>query len=182
MSRIGRLPVVCPDKVVVTVDESNLVTVVGPKGTLSRSMHKDMKITVDEKEQKIVVTRPSDEKEHRALHGLTRALINNMVVGVSNGFQKGLDLVGVGYRAQAQGKKLLLTVGYSHPVEMEEVPGITYETPAANKIFVKGIDKELVGLVAAKIRDVRKPEPYKGKGIRYENEVVKIKEGKTGKK
>lgn len=182
MSRIGRLPVVYSEKVSVTVNEDNLVTVTGPKGTLSRGMHKDMKINVDEKERKILVTRPSDKKEHRALHGLTRALINNMVVGVSDGFQKGLDLVGVGYRAQVQGKKLVLTVGYSHPVEMEEVQGVAYETPAANKIFVKGIDKELVGQIAAKIRDVRKPEPYKGKGIRYEGEFVKIKEGKTGKK
>lgn len=182
MSRIGRLPVVYPEKVKVSVDSNNVVIVAGPKGTLTRGMHKDMKITVDDKERKVVVTRPSDVKEHRALHGLTRALINNMVVGVSEGFQKGLDLVGVGYRAQVQGKKLVLTVGYSHPVEIEEVAGITFETPAANKILVKGIDRELVGLTAAKIRDVRSPEPYKGKGIRYENEFVRIKEGKTGKK
>lgn len=182
MSRIGRLPVVYPDKVKVAIDNKNVVTVAGPKGTLVKGMHKDMKITVDEKERKVLVARPSDDKEHKALHGLTRALINNMVTGVSEGFQKGLDLVGVGYRAQVQGKKLVLTVGYSHPVEIDEVPGITYETPAANKILVKGIDKELVGLVAAKIRDVRSPEPYKGKGIRYEKEFVRIKEGKTGKK
>lgn len=182
MSRIGKLPVVYPDKVKVAVDDENVVTVTGPKGTLVKEMNKDMKITVDEKERKVTVTRSSDDKAHKALHGLTRALINNMVIGVSKGFEKGLDLVGVGYRAQAQGKKLVLTVGYSHPVEMGEVPGITYETPAANKILVKGIDKELVGLIAAKIREVRTPEPYKGKGIRYENEFVKIKEGKTGKK
>lgn len=180
MSRIGRLPVVIPQGVTVTIDDNNLVTAKGPKGTLTREMHKDIKINIED--GKIIVTRPSDQKEHRALHGLTRALINNMVVGVNSGFQKGLDLVGVGYRAQVQGKKLVLTVGYSHPVEMEEVAGITYETPSANKILVKGIDKELVGLVAAKIREVRSPEPYKGKGIRYENEVVRTKEGKTGKK
>lgn len=182
MSRIGRLPVVYPDKVKVSVDENNVVTVTGPKGTLTRGMHKDISINIDENERKVVVTRPSDVKEHRALHGLTRALIKNMVVGVSDGYQKGLDLVGVGYRAAVSGKKLVLTVGYSHPVEIDEVPGITYETPAPNKILVKGIDKEAVGLIAAKIREVRSPEPYKGKGIRYENEVVKTKEGKTGKK
>ena len=180
MSRIGKLPVVIPQGVNVTVDDANVITVNGPKGTLTKGMHKDMIIALED--GKIVVTRPSDEKEHRALHGLTRALINNMVTGVTLGFQKSLDLVGVGYRAQVQGKKLVLTVGYSHPVEMEEVPGIAYETPATNKIFVKGIDKELVGQIAAKIRGVRSPEPYKGKGIRYEKEVVRTKEGKTGKK
>jgi large subunit ribosomal protein L6 len=180
MSRIGKLPVVIPQGVNVTIDKNNVVTVKGPKGTLTREMHKDMNIAVEG--GKVLVTRPSDEKEHRALHGLTRALLKNMVTGVTDGYQKGLDLVGVGYRAQVQGKKLVLTVGYSHPVEMEEISGITYETPAANKILVKGIDKELVGQVAANIRDVRKPEPYKGKGIKYENEVVRTKEGKTGKK
>lgn len=182
MSRIGKLPVVYPDKVKVAVDKNNIVTVTGPKGTLTKGMHKDMNITIDEKERKIIVTRPDDEKEHRALHGLTRALIKNMVTGVSEGFQKGLDLVGVGYRAQVSGKKLVLTVGYSHPVEINEIAGITFETPTPNKILIKGIDKELVGQVASNIRDVRRPEPYKGKGIRYENEVVRIKEGKTGKK
>jgi ribosomal protein L6, bacterial type len=180
MSRIGKLPVVIPAGVNVTVGENNVVTVKGPKGTITREMHKDMKIALED--GKLLVTRPSDEKEHRALHGLTRALLKNMVTGVTEGFQKGLDLVGVGYRAQVTGKKLVLTVGYSHPVEVNEVPGITYETPTPNKILIKGIDKELVGLQAAKIREVRSPEPYKGKGIRYENEVVKIKEGKTGKK
>lgn len=182
MSRIGKLPVVYPDKVKVAVDKNNIVTVTGPKGTLTKGMHKDMNITIDEKERKIIVTRPDDEKEHRALHGLTRALIKNMVTGVSEGFQKGLDLVGVGYRAQVSGKKLVLTVGYSHPVEIDEIAGITFETPTPNKILIKGIDRELVGQVASNIRDVRRPEPYKGKGIRYENEVVRIKEGKTGKK
>lgn len=180
MSRIGRLPVVIPQGVTVTVGDDNVVTVKGAKGTLTRGMHKDINISIED--DKVVVTRPSDKKDHRALHGLTRALIKNMVVGVTEGFQKGLDLVGVGYRAQLQGKKLVLTIGYSHPVEMEEVPGITYETPAANKILVKGIDKELVGHVAAKIREARPPEPYHGKGIKYDTEVVKTKEGKTGKK
>lgn len=180
MSRIGRLPIVIPQGVTVTIDDNNAVTVKGPKGTLTREFNKDIKISIED--DKIVVTRPSDVKEHRALHGLTRALINNMVTGVTAGFQKGLDLVGVGYRAQVQGKKLVLTIGYSHPVEFEEVAGITYETPAANKILIKGIDKELVGHMAAKIREVRPPEPYHGKGIKYDTEVVRTKEGKTGKK
>ncbi|HBM81683.1 MAG: 50S ribosomal protein L6 [Clostridiales bacterium] len=182
MSRIGKLPVVYSDKVEVTVDGNNVVTVAGPRGTLKREMHKDIIINVDENERKVIVKRQSDDKEHKALHGLTRALIRNMVVGVTDGFQKVLDLVGVGYRAQMQGKKLVLTLGFSHPVEVDEVPGVTFETPAANKIIIKGNDKELVGLITAKIRDIRSPEPYKGKGIRYENERVKIKEGKTGKK
>lgn len=180
MSRIGRLPVVIPEGVNVTIGDNNVVTVKGPKGTLTREMHENMKIYMED--GKVFVNRPDDEKENKALHGLTRALVNNMIIGVTDGFQKSLDLVGVGYRAQVQGKKLVLTVGYSHPVEMEEVPGITYETPAPNKILVKGIDKEMVGLMAAKIRDVRRPEPYKGKGIRYTDEVVRTKEGKTGKK
>ncbi|KPU42618.1 50S ribosomal protein L6 [Oxobacter pfennigii] len=180
MSRIGKLPVVIPQGVAVNVDAENVITVKGPKGTLTKGMHKDISINIED--DKIVVTRPDDQKEHRALHGLTRALIKNMVTGVTDGFQKGLDLVGVGYRAAVNGKKLVLTVGYSHPVEMGEINGITYETPSPNKILVKGIDKELVGLIAAQIREVRPPEPYKGKGIKYETEVVKTKEGKTGKK
>jgi large subunit ribosomal protein L6 len=180
MSRIGRLPVVIPKGVTVDIGDGNVVTVKGPKGTLAKGMHKNMTIAVED--GRVIVSRPNDEKENRALHGLTRALVKNMVTGVTDGFQKGLDLVGVGYRAQVQGKKLVLTVGYSHPVEMEEIPGITYEAPAPNKIFVKGIDRELVGLVAARIRDVRKPEPYKGKGIKYENEVVRRKESNKGKK
>lgn len=180
MSRIGRLPVVFPDNVKVDLAKDNVITVTSPKGTLSRKMHKDMKITVED--NKIIVSRPDDEREHRALHGLTRALIKNMVTGVTDGYQKALDLVGVGYRAQVQGKKLVLTVGYSHPVEIEPLEGITFETPTPNKILVKGMDKEKVGFMAANIREVRSPEPYKGKGIKYENEVVRRKEGKTGKK
>lgn len=180
MSRIGRLPIAIPNGVTFTVTPENVVTVKGPKGQLEKTMNKDMKITVQDTE--VVVTRPSDDKEHRALHGLTRALLNNMVVGVSEGYQKNLELVGVGYRAQLQGKKLVMNLGYSHPVEIVPVEGVTFETPAATKIVVKGIDKEKVGDMAADIRKWRVPEPYKGKGIKYENEVIKRKEGKTGKK
>jgi ribosomal protein L6, bacterial type len=143
-------------------------------------MHKDINIAIED--NAVVVTRPSDVKEHRALHGLTRALVNNMIKGVTEGYQKSLELVGVGYRAQLQGKKLVMNLGFSHPVEVEPVEGIVFETPAPNKVIVKGIDKEIVGAVAADIRTWRKPEPYKGKGIKYDNEVIRRKEGKTGKK
>lgn len=180
MSRIGRMPIAIPAGVTITVTPDNVVTVKGAKGQLTKAMSKDINIAVED--NSIVVTRPSDAKEHRALHGLTRALLNNMVKGVSEGYQKSLDLIGVGYRAQVQGKKLVMNLGYSHPVEIEAVEGITFETPAANKVVVKGIDKEVVGEVAANIRSWRKPEPYKGKGIKYENEVIRRKEGKTGKK
>lgn len=180
MSRIGKLPIAIPNGVTVTVAPENVVTVKGPKGQLVKTMHKDMSIAVENNE--VVVTRPSDERHHKALHGLTRALINNMVVGVTEGYKKTLELVGVGYRVQLQGKKLVMNLGYSHPVEIEEVAGIKYETPATNKVVVSGIDKELVGAVAANIRTWRKPEPYKGKGIKYDNEVIRRKEGKTGKK
>ncbi|HAZ37186.1 MAG TPA: 50S ribosomal protein L6 [Clostridiaceae bacterium] len=180
MSRIGRLPVAVVSGVTVTVDDNNLVTVKGPKGTISRQMNKAMDIKVADNQ--VHVSRPDDEKKNKALHGLTRALINNMVTGVTNGYQKNLEIVGIGYKAQKQGKKLILNVGYSHPVEIEEVEGITLEVPAAAQIVVKGVDKELVGQVAARIRDVRKPEPYGGKGIKYSDEVVRRKEGKTGKK
>ena len=179
MSRIGRLPVAIPAGVTVTVTPDNVVTVKGAKGQLVRTMHKDMKIAVED--NSVVVTRPSEDKNHRALHGLTRALIQNMVTGVTEGFTKTLELVGVGYRAQLKGKKLVLNLGYSHPVEIDEVEGVTFETPDANKILVKGIDKEVVGAVAADIRTWRKPEPYKGKGIKYSGEVIRRKEGKTGK-
>lgn len=180
MSRVGRLPIAIPNGVTVTVTPDNVVTVKGPKGQLVKAMSKDMNIAIDN--NAVVVTRPSDVKEHRALHGLTRALINNMVKGVSEGYQKTLELIGVGYRAQIQGKKLVMNLGFSHPVEIEALEGITFETPAANKVIIKGIDKELVGDMAADIRAWRRPEPYKGKGIRYENEVIRRKEGKTGKK
>ncbi|WP_139905857.1 50S ribosomal protein L6 [Clostridium thermarum] len=180
MSRIGRLPIAIPAGVTVTVTPDNVVTVKGPKGQLVKSMHKDIKIAVEN--NTVIVTRPSDVKEHRALHGLTRALVNNMIKGVSEGYQKTLELIGVGYRAQLQGKKLVMNLGFSHPVEVEPVEGIVFETPAPNKVVVKGIDKEIVGAVAADIRTWRKPEPYKGKGIKYDNEVIRRKEGKTGKK
>ena len=180
MSRVGRLPIAVPAGVTVTVAADNVVTVKGPKGQLVKAMHKDMCIAVEN--NAVVVTRPSDQKEHRALHGLTRALVNNMVIGVHEGYQKTLELIGVGYRAQLQGKKLVMSLGYSHPVEIEAVEGIVFETPATNKVIVRGIDKELVGAVAADIRTWRKPEPYKGKGIKYDNEVIRRKEGKTGKK
>lgn len=180
MSRIGRMPIAIPSGVTVNVTPDNVVTVKGPKGQLIRTMHKDMNIAIENNH--VVVSRPSDVKEHRALHGLTRALLNNMVKGVTEGYQKTLELVGVGYRASLQGKKLVMSLGYSHPVEVEPVEGVTFETPAPNKVIVKGIDKEIVGAVAADIRTWRMPEPYKGKGIKYENEVIRRKEGKTGKK
>jgi large subunit ribosomal protein L6 len=180
MSRVGRLPIAVPSGVTITVTPDNVVTVKGPKGQLVKAMHKDINIALED--NAVVVTRPSDNKDHRALHGLTRALLNNMVTGVTQGYQKTLDLVGVGYRATLQGKKLVMNLGFSHPVEVEPREGVVFETPAANKVIVKGIDKELVGAVAADIRTWRKPEPYKGKGIKYDNEVIRRKEGKTGKK
>ncbi len=179
MSRVGRLPIAIPSGVTVTVSPENVVTVKGPKGELTKAMAKVINIAIED--NSVVVTRPSDVKEHRALHGLTRALINNMVIGVTNGYTKILQLVGVGYRATLKGNKLTLNLGFSHPVEVEAVPGITFETPDANTIHVKGIDKELVGDIAADIRTWRKPEPYKGKGIKYSDEVIRRKEGKTGK-
>jgi len=179
VSRIGRMPIEIPKGVEVKV-ENNLVTVKGQKGTLAKQMHRDMIIEVED--GKILVKRPSDEKLHKALHGLTRSLINNMIEGVTKGYEKALEINGVGYRAQKQGKKLILTLGYSHPVEMEEPAGITVEVPAPNKIVVKGIDKQAVGEFAAKIRSKKEPEPYKGKGIKYETEVIRRKEGKTGGK
>jgi large subunit ribosomal protein L6 len=178
MSRVGKLPLEIPAGVTVTMD-NNTVTVKGPKGELTRNFHSDMEIKVEE--NVLTVVRPSDNKEHRALHGTTRSILGNMVEGVSKGFERGLELIGVGYRAQKQGAKLVLNVGYSHPVEIEPEQGIEVEVPAATKVIVKGIDKERVGALAANIRDVRPPEPYKGKGIRYEGEMVRRKEGKTGK-
>lgn len=180
MSRIGRLPIALPQGVTVTIGNDHSVTVKGPKGTLVQKMSNLIDIKVEDGH--VVVTRPNDEKEVRALHGLTRALIKNMVVGVSEGYQKSLTLVGVGYKASKQGKKLVLNVGYSHPVEMDPLEGIEFDIPAATQVVVKGIDKQKVGQMAAVIRDVRKPEPYLGKGIKYTDEVIRRKEGKTGKK
>jgi large subunit ribosomal protein L6 len=179
MSRIGKMPVVIPTGVTVTVTPDNVVTVKGVKGELVKPMHKDMKIVVED--GNVIVTRPSDDKNHRALHGLTRALINNMVIGVTEGYSKTLELVGVGYKVLLKGKKMTLSLGFSHPVEIDSVEGIDFVTPDASTIIIKGIDKELVGSVAADIRKWRKPEPYKGKGIKYSDEVVRRKEGKTGK-
>ncbi|MGJ7922996.1 50S ribosomal protein L6 [Neobacillus sp. LXY-4] len=178
MSRVGKKPIEIPAGVTVTVNNGH-VTVKGPKGELSRTFNPD--ITINIEENVINITRPSDVKEHRALHGTTRAVIANMVEGVSKGFERNLELIGVGYRAQKQGKKLILNVGYSHPVEIEPEEGLEIEVPANTKISVKGADKERVGALAANIRGVRPPEPYKGKGIRYEGEFVRRKEGKTGK-
>lgn len=179
MSRIGRKPISLPKGVAVTVNGRE-VQVKGPKGTLTEMIPQD--INVEQQEDQLVVTRPSDAKKYRAFHGLSRALIANMVEGVTNGFEKKLELVGVGYRAQMQGKKLVLSVGYSHPVEIEAPEGIEFEVPAATKITVRGIDKQLVGNTAAHIRAIRKPEPYKGKGIKYEGEQIRRKAGKAGAK
>lgn len=179
MSRVGKKIIEVPAGVTVEVSAENVATVKGPKGELVRSFHKDMTIAVEG--NVVSVTRPSDSKEHRTNHGTTRALLANMVTGVSAGFSKSLDLIGVGYRAQLQGKKLVLNVGFSHPVEFTPEDGIEVEVPTNTKIIVKGISKEQVGALASNIRDVRPPEPYKGKGIRYEGEIVRRKEGKTGK-
>lgn len=179
MSRVGKKIIEVPANVTVTVDANNTVTVKGPKGDLVRSFHQDMKI--EQEGNVITVVRPSDSKEHRTNHGTTRALLANMVTGVSAGFEKALELIGVGYRAQLQGNKLVLNVGYSHPVEFTPEDGLQIEVPSNTKIIVKGISKERVGALASNIRDVRPPEPYKGKGIRYEGEYVRRKEGKTGK-
>ncbi|MCU4770548.1 50S ribosomal protein L6 [Bacillus toyonensis] len=179
MSRIGKKILEIPAGVTITIAEDNTVTVKGPKGELTRKFNADMSIKIEE--NTLTVERPSEQKEHRALHGTTRALIGNMVEGVTTGFARGLELVGVGYRAQKQGDKLVLSVGYSHPVEMTPEAGIEVEVPAPTKIVIKGIDKQRVGEFAANIRAVRAPEPYKGKGIRYEGEIVRRKEGKTAK-
>ena len=177
MSRIGKKILEIPAGVTITVAEDNTVTVKGPKGELTRKFNADMSIKIEE--NTLTVERPSEQKEHRALHGTTRALIGNMVEGVTTGFARGLELVGVGYRAQKQGDKLVLSVGYSHPVEMTPEAGLEVEVPAPTKIVIKGIDKQRVGEFAANIRAVRAPEPYKGKGIRYEGEQVRRKAGKT---
>ncbi|MGF9977552.1 50S ribosomal protein L6 [Viridibacillus arvi] len=179
MSRVGKKPIEVPATVTVTVAADNTVTVKGPKGELVRSFNKDMKI--EQEGNVITVSRPSESKNHRTNHGTTRALLANMITGVSEGFERALELVGVGYRAQLQGTKLVLNVGYSHPVEFTPEEGVTVEVPSNTKVIVKGISKERVGALASNIRQVRPPEPYKGKGIRYEGEFVRRKEGKTGK-
>lgn len=179
MSRIGRKPITVPSGVDVTLNNT-AITVKGPKGSLTRELHKDMKVVVED--NVINIERPSDNKLHRSLHGTTRSVVNNMVSGVTEGFSKNLELVGVGYRASLSGKKIVLNVGYSHPVEITPEDGIEFEVPSNTKIIVKGIDKERVGAYAAKIRSVREPEPYKGKGIKYEGERIIRKEGKAGKK
>ena len=180
MSRIGRMPVAVPAGVTVTLGEGNLVTVKGPKGTLTQQLSPAM--TLKQEGEEIHVTRPNDEKENRELHGLTRALLHNMVVGVTEGYKKELDINGVGYRAAKEGKKLVLTIGYSHPVEVEEIDGITIDVPNPNHIVVSGCDKQKVGQFAAELREKRPPEPYKGKGIKYTDEVIRRKVGKTGVK
>jgi large subunit ribosomal protein L6 len=180
MSRIGKQPIVVPSGVEVKLTEGNNITVKGPKGTLARKLVDDMNIAVEATQ--IIVTRPSDLKRHKALHGLTRTLINNMVIGVTEGYTKNLEINGVGYRAAKNGNKLNLTLGYSHPVEMTDPEGITSTVEGTTKISVSGIDKEKVGQYAAEIRDKRRPEPYKGKGIKYDTETIRRKVGKTGKK
>ncbi|MBX5435843.1 MAG: 50S ribosomal protein L6 [Alicyclobacillaceae bacterium] len=179
MSRIGRKPIPVPAGVEVRW-EGNVVTVKGPKGTLTRAIHPDMKVVVGSGE--LTVERPSDTKFHKSLHGTTRSVIANMVRGVTEGYAKNLELVGVGYRAAKTGNKVTLSLGFSHPVELPQEDGIEIDVPAANKLVIRGIDKEKVGQYAAKVREIRKPEPYKGKGIKYEDEVIRRKVGKTGKK
>ena len=178
MSRIGRLPIAVPSGVDVTID-GRTVTVRGPKGTLSRELHPD--IAVNREDATLVVTRPTEQKTHKQLHGLTRTLVNNMVVGVTTGYRKGLEITGVGYRAALVGNKLQLSLGYSHQIEIDPPKGITFEVENPTRLAVVGIDKELVGQIAAKVRSTRKPEPYKGKGVRYAGEQIRRKAGKAGK-
>ena len=180
MSRIGRMPISIPAGVDVKIEDGNMVTVKGPKGTLTRQFHPNMAIV---KEENVIhVTRPNDAKENRSLHGLTRTLIHNMVVGVTEGYKKELDVNGVGYRVAKEGNKLVMNLGFSHQVIMEEIDGITIEVPGPNKIIINGCDKQKVGQFAAKVREKRPPEPYKGKGIKYTDEVIRRKAGKTGAK
>ena len=180
MSRIGRMPISIPAGVDVKIEEGNLVTVKGPKGTLTQKLSE--KMTLTREDNVIHVTRPNDEKENRALHGLTRTLLNNMVVGVTEGYKKELDVNGVGYRVAKEGNKLVMNLGYSHQVTVEEIPGIEIEVPGPNKIIIHGCDKQQVGQFAAEVREKRPPEPYKGKGIKYADEVIRRKVGKTGAK
>lgn len=178
MSRIGRLPIQIPAGVDVKIN-GNVVTVKGPNGTLTKEFHKDM--TIKQENGVITVTRPSDEKVHKSLHGLTRSLVNNMVEGVTKGFSKELEINGVGYRALKQGNKVVMNLGFSHQVEVAEVPGIKIDVPTPNKLIISGPDKQQVGQFAAEVREKRPPEPYKGKGIKYADEVIRRKEGKAGK-
>jgi len=179
MSRIGKMPISVPSGVDVKIGEGNLLTIKGPKGTLARKLPSDMNIALEDGQ--LEIKRPSELKKHKALHGLTRTLINNMVVGVTDGYSKVLEINGVGYRAAKSGNKLTLTLGYSHPVELIDPEGVTSEVEGTNKITISGIDKEKVGQYAANIREKRPPEPYKGKGIKYENEYIRRKAGKAGK-
>jgi large subunit ribosomal protein L6 len=180
VSRIGRLPVTIPQKVNVTIEGENLLKVKGPKGELIKKFHPNMKIAVEN--DQVLINRPSEEKFDKALHGLTRALIANMIEGVTNGFTKKLEIVGIGYKAEMKGKRLLVTVGYSHPILVNVPAGMAINTPTPTEIMISGIDKEMIGLVAAKIRSFRKPEPYKGKGIKYAGEQIRRKAGKTAGK
>ena len=180
MSRIGKHPIAVPAEVSVQIDAGNVVTVKGPKGTLTQTFHPDMILKLEG--NVLTVSRPDDEQLHKSVHGLTRTLLNNMIVGVEKGYSKDLDIVGVGYRAEKKGNQLVMNLGYSHPVVVDEIPGITIEVPAANKVTIRGIDKQVVGQFAAEVRGKRPPEPYKGKGVRYTNEVIRLKAGKTGGK
>ena len=180
MSRIGKMPVAIPAGVEVTVADGNLVTVKGPKGTLTQQLQPSM--TIKQEGAELLVSRPDDGKENRALHGLTRALLHNMVVGVTDGYKKTLEVNGVGYRAAKEGNELVMNLGYSHPVKMAEIDGITIEVPGPNKVVISGPDKQKVGQFAAEVREKRPPEPYKGKGIKYVDEVIRRKVGKTGAK
>jgi len=180
MSRIGRAPITVPAGVTVTIADGNVVTVKGPKGTLTQTMHPDMIIALND--NVITVARPSEEKAHKSLHGLTRSLINNMVVGVTEGYSKELEVNGVGYRAAKQGKQLVMNLGYSHQVIMDEIEGITIDVPSPNKIVISGPNKQVVGQFAAEVREKRPPEPYKGKGVKYVDEYIRRKEGKAGGK
>ena len=180
MSRIGRAPIAVPAGVEIKIEDNNVVTVKGPKGTLTQQLHPN--ITIKQEGAELRVTRPNDLKENRSLHGLTRTLLNNMVVGVTDGYKKILDVNGVGYRVTMEGSKLVMNLGFSHQVIMEAPAGITVETPTANQIVISGFDKQLVGQFAAEVREKRPPEPYKGKGIKYSDEVIRRKVGKTGVK